>query len=249
LLNRPQQQYRSERSGAVLVVGVGALGCPALAALARARLKKLAFVDPDRVELSNLPPQLLYDTADVGRPKVEAAAARLAGKGPQLEPIDGRLDENNAHSLISSHDFIVDCCDDPATKFLVNRVAVRAGRPFCYAGLSRTGGLSLTVEPGVSPCLACVFPQLGDMGAGASRDFGCHETGIIAPVAAVLGSYQALQALGALGLAEPPAAGRLAVYQLRGRRWAFIEFKRDSRCGVCGVPRTENLRRMDSCHS
>ena len=217
--------------------------------LCRSGVKKLTFIDPDRVELSNLPPQLLYDTADVGRLKVEAAAARLAGNGLELEPIAERLTEANAYALMSRHDVVLDCCDHPPTKFLINRVAVRTGHPFCYAGLSRTGGLALTVNPGVSPCLACVFPEPASAGEAGSRDFGCHETGIVAPVAAALGSYQALQALGALGLREAHDAGRLAVYQLRGRRWQFIDFKRDSRCGVCGVARTEEFRRIDPCHS
>jgi len=192
---------------------------------------------------------MLYDDSDIGRLKVEAAADRLTAGGSRIEAIPERLTQSNAHALISGHDFIIDCCDDPATKFLINRVAVTARRPFCYAGLSRTGGLALAVTPGVSPCLACVFPEPDSGRAREGSDVGCHETGIVSPVAAVLGSFQALQALGALGLDTSSNAGRLAVYQLRGRRWQFIHFERDGLCRVCGVTQTEHFRRMDSCHS
>lgn len=242
----------TKRRGSVLVVGVGALGCAALALLSRHRVAKLTFIDPDRVEPSNLSPQPLYGQGDIGKLKVAVAAERLAACGALLEPIADRLTETNAAPLVESSEFVIDACDDPATKFLINRVAVNTGRRFCYGGLSRTGGLGLSVVPGVSACLACVFPEPDAVHAehDLRGGFGCHETGITTPVAAVLGAYQALEATAALGLRPSrAAAGRLAIYQLRGRRWQLIEFPRDPRCAVCADASAESVGRRTSCHS
>jgi len=250
-MKSPHSSPETKRRGSVLIVGVGALGCAALGLLSRHPVAKLTFIDPDRVEPSNLPPQPLYDQRDIGKLKVTAAAERLAACGALLEPIADRLTASNAAPLVDSCEFVIDACDDPATKFLINRVGVNAGRRFCYAGLSRTGGLGLSVVPGVSACLACVFPEPDtvDTEQGIQGGFGCHETGITTPVAAVLGAYQALEATAALGLRPSRAAGRLAIYQLRGRRWQLIDFPRDPRCTVCTDASAESVGRRTSCHS
>jgi len=233
-----------------LVVGAGALGACAVTVLARAGVRELTLLDPDRVETANLATQPLYRDADVGRPKAETAAERLADSGCKIAARVERLVESNADALVGSHDFVIDACDHPPTKFLINAAAVRTGTRFCYAGVSRTGGLVLPVEPRRSACLACVFPDIADSLANGEAA-GCHETGILGPVAGVVGALQARSALAALGLvAAPFHAGRLALYEMRGRRWSFLDFARDARCRVCSTGEAlARERRIEPCHS
>jgi len=230
---------------------MGALGCPAAIALARTPLERLTLVDADRVEPSNLQRQVLFADRDVGALKVDVAGERLAGSRAPIETLAARLDATNAAGLIAEHDFVIDACDDLPTKFLINSVAVEVGRPFSYGGVTRTAGLAMTVVPGDTACLACVFPDapmstLDDRETSPRAD-GCQQQGIVASVAGVIGSLQALHALGALGHAEAGKPGRLFAYEIRGVRWRIIDARRDPACTVCGRRRAaQNQRRAQS---
>lgn len=224
----PQVSPRPE-SVSALVVGVGALGCQAAAALAVAGVGKLTLVDDDRVERTNLQRQVLFDTADIGRPKSVAAALALRSDAPTsmiLAHVE-RLTPLNAGDLLSSHDVAIDATDDPDSKYLINRAAREAGRPFVYGGVARTTGLVMAVRPGHTACLACAFPLQLSHG-----DDSCAVLGILAPVAGVIGALQARLALRLL--ADPPTAGgTLYVYEARGRRWRMLQFERDPDCSIC----------------
>lgn len=212
-----------------LVVGVGALGCQAAAALANAGVGKLTLVDDDRVERSNLQRQVLFDSADIGRPKAVAAAVALGTEAPTstiLARVE-RLTPANASTLVSSHDVAIDATDDPQSKYLLNRTARETGRPFVYGGIARTTGLVMAVRPGHSACLACAFPPQLSHG-----DDSCAVLGIVAPVAGVIGALQAHLALRLLGH-PPTAGGTLYVYEAHGRRWRTLQFERDPSCPTC----------------
>lgn len=235
--NPSDQRYDSDAGGRarVLVVGVGALGCPAASALVHVRgaLDLITLVDPDRVELSNLHRQPLFNEDDIGRLKAEVAASRLTVTGTcRVETRTERLDADNAERLIGAHDYVVDATDCPETKFLINDVAVRLGVAFSYAGVVRTGGQTMAVVPGESACLRCVFPEGADTDGGA-----CSDMGILAPVAGVIGTLQAAHALGHLA-GRPIEAGCMTIYELRGQRFRRVTFPRRARCCACaqGAP-------------
>jgi len=229
------------------VVGLGALGCPASELLANAGIARLTLLDADRVESSNLQRQILFDERDLGRRKVEAAAERLVrGHGTKVEPLPERLTADNARALFEQHDFVLDCCDDPDTKFLMNATALATRTAYCYAGVIRLQGQAMVILPHDSACLACVF------GAGASQlgVGGCSAQGILAPVAGVVGSLQALLALHYLDTPAEALGGRMYLYSLEGRRWHAIRFPRLDSCDVCGdAPGAAEPRRLSSCHS
>ncbi len=218
---------------AVLVVGAGALGCAAGYALAADGGVVLTVVDDDRIEGSNLQRQILYSDDEVGRPKAATAAARLRSlfPGVDVRPLETRLDADNARKLIENHDYVIDATDDPPTKFLINRVAVETTTPFCYAGVAGTEGQLLAVEPGRSPCLACLFPD-----ETSENDGGCAAHGILAPVAGVLGSLQAGAARARLGQGCGPEPGRLLHYRAEGAGWRQVPLQRDPTCPRCGSP-------------
>jgi molybdopterin/thiamine biosynthesis adenylyltransferase len=213
----------------ILVVGAGALGCAALRTLAQDRSVRLTLADDDRVELSNLQRQVLYDDGDIGRLKVEAAAARLASDfGADVRTVAGRFDSETGPGLVAASDLVVDATDDPATKFLIGRLSVQAGVPYVYGGVARTGGQWMLVDPGNSACLECVFPP--STSGAVETAAGCSALGILAPVAGVVGAMQALSALAFLRRPERAAAGRLYVYELTGVRTRHVDFMPSASC-------------------
>jgi molybdopterin/thiamine biosynthesis adenylyltransferase/molybdopterin synthase catalytic subunit/rhodanese-related sulfurtransferase len=182
------------RSARVLVVGCGGLGVPVLSYLAGAGLGRLGLVDGDRLEASNLHRQTMYSLADVGRPKAELAAARLAALNPDvdLQVHMLRLDADNAPGLVSQFDLVIDCTDNFGTKFMLNDVCVRLGKPAVFSSVYQYEGQLQVIRPDRrGACLRCVWPE-------ATRDGlvgNCSEAGVLGPVPGVFGSLQALEAL------------------------------------------------------
>lgn len=197
----------AKRKAPILIAGAGGLGAPALIALARADCGPLLLVDPDPVELSNLPRQIIYGEADVGSPKVAAAARRLAALAPGLavEAVVDRLDERNASRYIARAGFVIDATDDPAAKFLINDVCVALGRSFVYGGVLGLNGQAMTVMPGASACLRCLFETPPDPADAAS----CRDAGIVGPIAGAIGALQAAEAIRIASGLRPALAGKI----------------------------------------
>ena len=144
----------------VAVIGAGGLGNPVAVALAEAGVA-LRLVDDDRVELSNLPRQVLFTTADLGRPKLEAARDALVQRfGAEVECVTGRLDATNRDALIGEVDLAIDATDDPAARFLVNDWGLAKGRPVVIGGVHRFLGM-VFAHAGHGPCFRCLFEEEG----------------------------------------------------------------------------------------
>jgi len=178
----------------VLVVGCGGLGVPVITYLAGAGVGHLGLVDADRLEASNLHRQTLYALADVGVPKAELAAARVAALNPEIVARAHvvRLDATNAAASIAPYDLVIDCSDNFATRFLLNDVGMQLNKPVILASVYQYEGQLQVVRahPGAA-CLRCVWPE-------ATRDGvvgNCAQAGVLGPVPGVLGSLQALEAL------------------------------------------------------
>jgi sulfur-carrier protein adenylyltransferase/sulfurtransferase len=182
------------RSARVLVVGCGGLGVPVLGYLAGAGVGRLGLVDGDRLEASNLHRQTMYSLADVGRPKAELAAERLHALNPavDLQVHTLRLNADNAPALIAQFDLVIDCTDNFGTKFMLNDVCVRLGKPAVFSSVYQYEGQLQVIRPDRhGACLRCVWPE-------ATRDGlvgNCSEAGVLGPVPGVFGSLQALEAL------------------------------------------------------
>ncbi len=182
------------RASAVLVVGAGGLGVPVLSYLAGAGVGRIGIVDSDRLEPSNLHRQTLYALADAGRPKVELAAERLRALNPdvdvQAHPV--RLDASNGAALIEPYQLVIDCTDNFSTKFLLNDLCMRLGKPVILSSVYQFEGQLQVVRPDrAGACLRCIWPE-------ATRDGivgNCAEAGVLGPVPGIFGSLQALEAL------------------------------------------------------
>ena len=181
-------------AASVLVVGAGGLGVPVLSYLAGAGVGRIGIVDGDRLEPSNLHRQTLYALADAGRSKAELAAARLAALNPavRIEPYAVRLDASNAARLIEPYGLVVDCSDNFSTKFLINDVCVRLGKPAILSSVYQFEGQLQVIRPERGgACLRCIWPE-------ATRDGlvgNCAQSGVLGPVPGVFGSLEALEAL------------------------------------------------------
>ena len=145
------------RQARVLIIGAGGLGSPAALYLGAAGVGTLGLVDPDRVELSNLQRQILHTTLDLSHQKVESAKDKISKLNPDVEVViyPVRLEEDNAATIFSGYDFIVDGSDNFPTKFLVNDIAVSMDIAFSHAGIVRLQGQTMTVVPRKSACYRC----------------------------------------------------------------------------------------------
>jgi adenylyltransferase/sulfurtransferase len=220
------------KAAAVLVVGAGALGSPAALYLAAAGVGRLGVVDDERVERSNLARQVLHFSPDLGEPKAASAATKLSFLNPTVivEPYPARLDGANAGALVSGFDLVVDCSDSFATRYEVNDACCAAGVDLVEGGVLGLGGLVLSVRPGVSACYRCTFPTAPPEGSVPS----CAEAGILGPVAGVVGSLQALEALKLLtGVGEPLLDAILEV-DAGGTRFTVVSTRRRPDCPACG---------------
>jgi molybdopterin/thiamine biosynthesis adenylyltransferase len=217
----------------ILIVGVGGLGVPALWSLARAGAGRLTLVDPDPVELSNLARQVIFRTSDIGTPKVEAAARWLVERFPdvQVERHAIALDASNAARLIEAHNFVIDATDSPIAKFLINDACVAARIPFVYGGVLGMTGQAMTVIPGETACIRCVFETPPDEDEIQS----CREAGIVGPVAGAIGEMQAAEAMRAVRAQSFSLSGKIFRYDASGTsRVRITEVSPRQGC-VCGA--------------
>ena len=178
----------------VLVIGAGGLGCPVLAYLAGAGVGTLGIVDGDRLDASNLHRQTLYDVRDIGELKVQLAAKRVAELNPTIavQTFAEPLHAGNAAEVFAQFDLVVECTDDMRSRYLSNDAAVLTGTPLILASIYQYEGQLqvVTAQPG-EPCLRCLWPQQPAPGVAGS----CVESGVLGPVAGVLGAMQATEAL------------------------------------------------------
>ena len=181
-------------ASSVVVVGLGALGSTIATLLARAGVGRLRLIDRDVVEVSNLQRQILFDEMDAQTetPKAIAAAAQLARVNSDivLESYPNDLDAGNAEQLLDGADLIMDGTDNFETRYVMNEVAVRTGRPWVYAGAVGTYGVVMPVVPRVTPCLRCVFPSMAISG-GAT----CDTVGVLGPLISVIGGIAATEGM------------------------------------------------------
>jgi molybdopterin/thiamine biosynthesis adenylyltransferase len=228
--DRNDEAARLQRAR-VLVIGLGALGCPAALHLAAAGVGTLILLDPDRVELSNLPRQILHRTSTLGMFKVDSAAARLRVRFPSVrcEPHAEALTPENLAGYFGDADFAIDATDGAAAKFLINDGAVRVRRPFSHAGIIGFLGQTMTVLPGRSACYRCLFPEPPEPGEIPS----CQEAGVMAGVGGIVGALQAAEAIACVSGDGVRLAGRLLTVDALSGRWRTIEVPRNRRCPVC----------------
>lgn len=213
----------------VAVVGAGGLGASCLMALAASGVGTLAIIEPDHVELSNLPRQTLYETADIGTAKAKAAKARLEELNPDTHIIthQTRLDDNNADALLAGYDVVIDGTDNFTARYVINDACLRAKTPWVFGamiGFSAQLALFAPYENEINPCYRCLVPEAPE------REISCAQAGIISPLAGIIGGMQALLALNYLiGIGEAQT-GKLLQFDAKTLGWRESKLPRDPAC-------------------
>jgi adenylyltransferase/sulfurtransferase len=153
------------------------------------------LIDRDFVEPSNLQRQVLFDESDVleNLPKVEAAARKLRAinSDVQLDAITADIDRTNIEGFCADADLILDGTDNFEVRYTINDVAVKLNKPWIYGGAVGVEGMTMTILPGETPCLRCVFEQ----SPGPGEVGTCETAGVLGPIVAITASYQAAEAL------------------------------------------------------
>jgi molybdopterin/thiamine biosynthesis adenylyltransferase len=220
-----QQRLKAAR---VAIVGMGGVGAPAALYLAAAGVGTLRLIDDDVVGLSNLQRQIAFSDQDVGRPKVEAGAARLEGLNPhvEIEAAPERLTPANAGRLLDGCDLVVDGTDDFATRFAVNAACVAAGVPLVSGALGRWSG-QVGVFAG-RPCYRCLVAEIPPDAET------CARVGVVGALAGVVGSMAALEAIKLITGAGEALTGRLLIYDGLAGTARAVGVAADPACPVCG---------------
>jgi sulfur-carrier protein adenylyltransferase/sulfurtransferase len=223
-----QERLKAAR---VLVIGAGGLGSPSALYLAAAGVGTLGLVDCDRVDLSNLQRQVLFDNAALQRPKAVVARERLLSLNPGIRVVAHELTlrAGNVREVIDAYDIVLDGTDRLPTRYLVNDACVLLGKPLVTAAIHRFEGQAMTYVPGRGPCYRCLFPE-----TPAAVVPSCAEAGVLGVLPGVMGAIQATEAIKLIVGRGEPLVGRLLTYDALELRFQEFRFARRADCAVCG---------------
>ena len=224
-----QQKLKAAK---VVCIGAGGLGSPAALYLAAAGVGTLGLVDFDVVDESNLQRQILYDTNDVGRRKLEAASERLRSLNPDMRVVSHEtpLKASNALEILRDYDVVVDGADNFPTRYLVNDACVLLGKPNMYGSIFRFEGQASIFATKGGPCYRCLYPEPPPPGLVPS----CAEGGVLGVLPGIIGTIQAAETIKFIIGAGQPLVGRLMLFDVLDMQVRFLKLRRDPNCAVCG---------------
>ena len=228
-----QQKLKAAK---VLLVGAGGLGAPLGLYLAAAGIGKIGIVDFDVVDFTNLQRQVIHATADVGRKKLDSAAAKMQAINPHVKITkhETALSSENALDILKDYDIVVDGTDNFPTRYLVNDACVLLGKPNVYGSIFRFEGQATVFAYEGGPCYRCLYPEPPPPGLVPS----CAEGGVLGILPGTIGLIQATEAVKLiLGIGEP-LVGRLLLYDALSMKFRELKLRKNPECPVCGEHRT-----------
>jgi len=219
------------KSASVLIIGAGGLGSPLSLYLAAAGIGNIGIVDFDTVSLTNLQRQVIYDTADLGKPKAELAGKKILAINPgiKVKIYNTKLTSENAVEILRDYDIIADGTDNFSTRYLVNDACLILNKPNVYASILRFNGQVSLFNYNNGPCYRCVYPEPPAPGEIPS----CEEGGVIGVLPGIIGTLQANEIIKIILGAGKTLSGRLLLFE--GLTTSFREFKihKDKNCPSC----------------
>ena len=231
----PQIEYAGQlklTQSHALIVGAGGLGSPAALYLAASGVGKLTICDFDVVDLTNLQRQIIHTTQSVGINKAVSAQQAIYEINPDVtvHTIQQKSTEEAMSKLVAAADVVLDCSDNFATRYALNRLCVAHKKPLVSgAALAFEGQITVyDMRHADSPCYQCLFPDNGE-----GTDLRCATNGVFAPLVGMIGTTQAAEALKLLmGIGES-LQGRLLLLDALAMQWREIKLKKDTSCSVC----------------
>lgn len=232
----PQIEYAGQETltqSHALIIGAGGLGAPVALYLAAAGVGTLTICDFDQVELTNLQRQIIHTTSAVGQNKALSAQATIAQLNPEVKvnTVLQRMSEPDALASISAADVVIDCSDNFATRYLLNRLCFKAKTPLVSGAAIRfEGQLSVfDFRHDESPCYHCLYPDVGD-----DQELRCADNGVFSPLVGIIGAAQAAEAIKVLLSIGQTMQGRLLLLDALSAEWRTIKLSKDPACQVCG---------------
>jgi molybdopterin-synthase adenylyltransferase len=217
-----------------LIIGAGGLGSPAALFLAASGVGTLTICDNDTVDLTNLQRQIMHRTAGIGMNKVDSARATLAEINPEVRvnSLKERVESARLHELVAQADVVLDCSDNFATRYALNRACVQLKKPLVSGAAIRFAGQVsvFDLRLATSPCYHCLYPE-----NSASEDTRCAEMGVFAPLVGIIGSLQAAEAFKLLLGIGTSLCGRLLLVDALHSGLRTIKLSRDVKCPVCNA--------------
>jgi molybdopterin-synthase adenylyltransferase len=249
-LFRPIGKEGQERLSAakVAIIGCGALGTVLANNLCRAGVGNLTIADRDYIELNNLQRQILFDEEDVERhlPKAIAAKEKLKKVNSEVR-VEALVEDINAEGieeLVEAHDLVLDATDNFETRYLLNDVCVKHGKPWIYSGVIASYGVTMNILPEDTPCLRCIFPELPAPGTTPT----CDTVGVLNGIVGVITGIASTEALKIL-LKSDKVSREMVWLDLWENTSERIALPRHPECPTCGQKRYEFLEALSSSTS
>jgi adenylyltransferase/sulfurtransferase len=222
-----QEKLKSAR---ICIAGLGGLGSISSYYMAAAGIGFIRIIDSDCVAPENLNRQIIHRTEDLSRPKTESAMEKLQALNSHcnIEPVQQKINEENAVSLVSDCALILDATDNLETRKVLNRASVSKGIPFIYGGINGFNGMVSTLIPGQTPCMECLFPLNSEQ---------TNTIGVIGPVAGLVASIQSLEAIKLLLGMDGLLKYRLLYFRGADMSFKEIRVEKNPDCKVCGPGR------------
>jgi sulfur-carrier protein adenylyltransferase/sulfurtransferase len=225
------QGQRKLKAASVLLIGTGGLGSPLALYLAAAGIGRIGLVDYDVVDETNLQRQVIHFTSDVGKSKLDSAAAKLSDVNPYLviEKHNVPLTSDNALEILKNYDVIIDGTDNFPTRYLVNDACVILGKPNVYGSIFRFEGQLTVFYAKEGPCYRCLFPEPPPPGLVPS----CAEGGVLGILPGTIGTLQATEAIKLILGVGKPMIGRMILYDALEMTFDSIKLRKNPECPVC----------------
>jgi adenylyltransferase/sulfurtransferase len=214
------------KKASVVIAGAGGLGSPVALYLTAAGVGTVRVIDNDKVELSNLNRQILHGDKDIGKAKTASAYDKLTklNKNITIETVHITIDESNAAQLTEGFDVIVDAMDNLSTRFLLNKAAVKHKVPFIHGAVSGLEGRTMTVIPGKSACIKCVYHALPQE----------HKFPVLGTTPAVIGAIEATEVIKYITGIGTLLTDRLLIYDGLNIKFTELKVVRNINCEHCG---------------
>ena len=215
----------------VLVVGAGGLGCPVIDYLSRAGVGNIGIIDDDKVNISNIHRQSLYDSKDIGKSKVIVIKKKIKLINPlvKIKIFKQRIEKKNIGKIFKNYDFIVDGSDNFKTKFLLNKYSLKYEKILIVGAISKMDGHIFTFDfkNKTDPCLKCFYQT-----EPSDEILNCEYEGILGPVAGMVGNIQAIEVLKKILNLGKQSNKKILIIDLLNLNFRKVEFNKKKNC-IC----------------